>query len=98
MDIANIRTALYSHYPCPRYYASPPTKTSPLKTPTRNNMRSHKGTYFAVTPPTFSTITGILNAIVAVTSTEYIRVYSAITVSIYINIVHEKITDMAKDV
>ena len=61
-----------------------------IKTPICSNMHNCRGTCFAVTPPTLSPITGTLGgAATAVTGMEYIRVYSAIAVSVYINIVYK---------
>ena len=81
----------------------PPLKTSPsFKTLTYSNIRSHRGTYSATTSfilllipstpsTTFSTTT-------TPTNTENIRVYLAIAVSIYINIVYKQVTKIVNDV
>ena len=82
---------------------SPTTKTSPsIKTFTYSNTHSHRNTRSSVIPLTFLPITGTLGAtastIAIFVSTEYIRVYSAITISIYINIVYKQVTDIIKDI
>ena len=80
----------------------PPTKTSPpIKTPTYSSTRGRRGTYSAAAPLTLLPITSTLSTTVtatASTSIESIGVYSAITVSIYINIVYKWVTKIAKDI
>ena len=62
-------------------------------------MHNRKGTRFTITPPTLSPITATPGgAAAATTSIEYIGVYSAIAISIYINIVYKKIINIAKDI
>jgi len=86
MDIADICIALYLHYLRLHYYASPPIKTSIC-----NNTHSYRGTHSAVTPLIFSLIVSTLGAIAATAfaSTEYIKVYSVIAVSICVDIVYK---------
>ena len=70
-----------------------------IKTLTYSSICNCGGIYFAVTPLTLLLITGILGgATIAVTSMEYIKVYSAIAISIYINIVYKRVTDIVKDI
>ena len=95
MDITNIRIASYSYYLRPCHHAPPP-----IKTPTRSSTRNRRGTYFAITPLTLSPITstpggGSGGAVVVM---EYVGVYLAIAVSVYINIVYKRVTDIAKDI
>jgi len=64
-------------------------------------MRGRRGTYFAAAPLTLLLIASTLGiAITATTfaSTESIRVYLVITVSVYVNIVYKRVTNIAKDV
>ena len=65
-------------------------------------MCSRKGTRSATAPPTFSLIPGTPSAapstLATPTSTENVRIYLAIAVSTHINIVHEQVTKIAKDV
>jgi len=102
MDIANIYIALFLYYPRLYYYAFPPTKTSPpIKTPTYSSIRGYRGTYSTATPLTLLLITSTLGATIAATasaSMESIRVYLAIAVSIYIDIVYKRVTNMVKDI
>ena len=94
MDITNIRIASYLYYLRPRHHAPPP-----IKTPTRSSTRNRRGTYFAITPPTLSPITSTLGAAAAATtSMEYIGVYSAIAVSIHVDIVYKRVTNIVKDI
>ena len=74
---------------------SPP----PIKTPTRSNTRNRGGTYFTVIPPTLLPITSTSGSITAAAaSIEYIGVYLAIAISIYINIVRKRVANIAKDI
>ena len=58
-----------------------------------------RGIYFVITPLTLLPITATLGGTTAATiSIKYIRVYLAITISVYINIVYKKITDIVKDI
>jgi len=81
----------------------PPTKTSPLiKTPTYSNTYSRKGTRSTTTTPlTFTLIASTLGAAITTTasaSTGSIRVYLIITVSIYVNMVYKRVTNIVKDI
>jgi len=72
----------------------PATKTSPpIKTFTRNNTHSHRGTHSSVVLLTLLPIAGTLgttaSAFAAFASMEYIKIYSAITVSVRVNIVYK---------
>ncbi len=71
---------------------------SPTKTPTRSSTRNRGGTRSAVAPPTLSPIAGTPGGAAAAAGTEYIGVYSAIAVSARVDIVRERVTDIAKDV
>jgi len=70
-----------------------PTKPSPpIKTPTYSSTHSRRVTRSTAAPLTLLPITSTLGAAITVTtfaSTESVRVYLAITVSIYINIVYK---------
>ena len=62
-------------------------------------MRNCRGIYFTITPPTLLPITSTLGATATATaSIEYIRVYSAIAVFIYINIIYKRVTNIVKDI
>jgi len=65
-------------------------------------MRSYRGTRSTAAPLTLLLIPSTPNAISSATaapaSTENIKVYLAITVSVYINIVYKQVTEIAKDV
>jgi len=64
-------------------------------------MRGRKGTRFAATPLTLLLIASTLGAAITTTafaSTESIRVYLVIAVSIRVNIVYKRVTNIAKDV
>jgi len=54
-------------------------------------MYSYKDTHSTIAPPIFLLIASILGAIVVIVSigTEYIKIYSVITVSAYVNIVYK---------
>ena len=78
MNIANIRIALYLHHPRLYYHASPPTKTSPLMTPTCSNIYSCGGTYSTITPPTLLPIAGTPGDAAAAAGTEYVGVSAPI--------------------
>ena len=56
------------------------------------------GICFAITPPTLSPIAGMLGGAAAATSIEYIGVYLAIAISIYIDIVYKRVTDIVKNI
>ena len=58
------------------------------------------GIYFTVIPLTLLPITATPGgaAAAATTSIKYIRVYSAITISVYVNIVYKRVTNIAKDI
>ena len=57
------------------------------------------GTYSTITPPTLLPITSMLGtAVTAVTGIEYIRVYLAIAISVYVNIVYKKVINIVKDI
>ena len=71
---------------------------SPTKTPTRSNTYNYRGTRSAVAPPTLSPIAGTPGGAAAAAGTEYIGVYSAIAISIRINIVYKRVTNIAKDI
>jgi len=71
---------------------------SPTKTPTRSSTRNRGGTRSAVTPPTLSLIASMPGGAAAATGIEYVGVYSAITVSVYVDIVYKRVTDIAKDI
>ena len=72
----------------------------PIKTPTHSSMRNRGGTRSAVTPLTLLPITSILSSATATTAagTEYVRIYLAITISIRVNIVRKRVTNIVKDV
>ena len=80
----------------------PPTKTSPpIKTPTYSSTHSRRGTRSTTTPLTLLLIASTLGAAItaaAFTSIRPIRVYLVITISIYINIVRERVTNIVKDI
>ena len=64
-------------------------------------MRGYRGTCSATAPLTLLLITSMLGAAIttaAFVSTESVRVYLVITVSVRINIVYKWVTDIAKDV
>ena len=61
-------------------------------------MRNCRGIYSTITPPTLLPITGMPGGAAAATSIEYIRAYLAIAVSIYVDIVYKRVTDIAKDI
>ena len=64
-------------------------------------MHSYRGTRSTAAPLTLLPITSILGAAITATafaSIESIRVYLAITISIYVNIRYKQITNMVKDV
>ena len=79
-----------------------PTKTSlPIKTPTYSSMRGRRGTRSTAAPLTLLPITSTPGASIttaASTSTRSIRVYLVITISIRINIVYKRVTNIAKDI
>ena len=74
----------------------------PPKTLTCSDIRSRRGTYSAITPSTFllisSTPSTASNTTAAPTSTENVRVYLAITISVRVNIVCEQVTKIVKDI
>ena len=79
----------------------PPTKTfPPIKTPTYSGMRGRRGTRSTATPLTLLPIASIPGATItaASASTESVRVYLVIAISVYINIVYKQVTNMAKDI
>ena len=78
----------------------PPTKTSPpIKTPTCSSMCNCRSTYFTATPLTLLPIASTLSGSFTTTAgMEYIGVYLAITISICVNIVCKRVTDIAKDI
>jgi len=80
----------------------PPTKTSPpIKTPTYSSIRGYRGTCFTAIPSTLLLIASTLGAAIATTasaSTESIRVYLVIAVSVCVNIVYKRVTNIAKDI
>ena len=80
----------------------PSTKTSPpIKTPTRSSIYSRRGTRSTTTPPTLLPITGTPGTAITTTASAgagSIRVYLAIAVFIYINIVYKQVTNIAKDI
>src|SRR5882757_5227468 len=65
-------------------------------------MRSRKGTRSIATPPTLllipSTPSAASSTTVTPTSTENIRVYLVIAISIYVNIVYKRVAKVVKDV
>ena len=65
-------------------------------------MRSRRGTRSAVTPPTLLLITSTRGAAssttIAPTSTENIRAYLVIVVSVRVNIVYKRVTKIIKDI
>ena len=65
-------------------------------------MRSRKGTRSAATPPTLLLIPSTPNTAssttITPTSTENVRVYLAITISIYVNIVYKRVAKVVKDI
>jgi hypothetical protein len=62
-------------------------------------MYNYKSTHSAITPLTLLPIANTLGGTTtAAVSINYIKVYLAIAVSIYINIVHKRVTDIVKDV
>ena len=80
---------------------SPPIKTfSLIKTPTRSNIYGRRGTRSTTAPLTLLLIAGTLGTAVtaaASASAGSIRVYLAIAISTYINIVYKQVTNIAKD-
>ena len=71
----------------------------PIKTPTRSSICNCGGIYFAVASLTLSPITGMLgSATTAAAGIEYIRVYSAIAIFVYVNIVYKRVINIAKDI
>jgi len=95
IDITDIRIALYLYYLPSKDLPSP-------KTPTYSNMHSYKGIHSTAAPPTLllipSTPSTAFSTITTPTSTENVRVYLAIAVSAYIDIVYKWVTKIAKDV
>ena len=71
---------------------------SPTKTPTYSSTRSHRGTRSAISPLTLLLITSTLGSAITTANTEYVRAYLAIAVSIRINIVYKRVTNIAKDI
>ena len=71
----------------------PPIKTSlSIKTPTYSSIYSRKGICFTATPLTLLPIASTPGAAVAVTtstSARSVRVYLAMAISVYINIVYK---------
>ena len=61
-------------------------------------MCNRGGIYSAITPPTLSPIASTPGGATAAASMEYIRAYLAIAVSVHVDIVHKRVTDIAKDV
>jgi len=65
-------------------------------------MRSRRGTHSTTTPPTLllipSTPSTTSSTTAAPTSTENIKVYLAIAVSVCIDIVYKQVTEIAKDI
>ena len=59
-------------------------------------MRNHGGIYSTITPLTLLLIAGTLGSTAA--GIEYIKVYLAIAVSVYINIVYKRVTNIVKDI
>ena len=71
----------------------------PIKTPTYSSTCNCRGICSTVTPPTLLPITATPgSAAAATTNTEYVGVYSAIAISVYIDIVYKRVTDIAKDI
>ena len=55
--------------------------------------------YFAIAPPTLLPIAGTLGGSgTAAAGIEYVGVYLAIAISIHVNIVCKRVTDIAKDI
>ena len=72
-----------------------------IKTPTRSSIYNRGGICSAITPPTLLPITGTPGGGSGSNTTigiEYIEVYSAIAISIRVNIVYKRVTDIVKDV
>ena len=86
IDITDIRIALYLYYLPSKDLPSP-------KTPTYSNMHSYKGIHSTAAPPTLLLISSTPNTAfstaTAPASIENIKVYLAIAVSIYVNIVYK---------
>ena len=65
-------------------------------------MRSHKDIHSAAAPPTLLLIPSTPSAASSTTTTptsmENVKVYSAIAISIYINIVYKRVTEIVKDI
>ena len=64
-------------------------------------MRSRKGTRFVTTPPTLLLIPSIpstISSTITPTSTENIRVYLVIAISVRVNIVYKWVAKVVKDV
>ncbi|OCK88049.1 uncharacterized protein K441DRAFT_330198 [Cenococcum geophilum 1.58] len=80
----------------------PPETSPPPKTPTRSDMRSCRGIRSVAAPPTLSLIPGTPGAASGTAATpagmENVRGYSAIAVSARVNIVRERVAEVAKDV
>ena len=94
MDITNIRIASYLYYLRPRHHAPPP-----IKTPTRSSTRNYRSTYSAVALLTLLPIASTPGGTAAAAAgIEYIGAYSAIAVSVYVDIVHKRVTNIAKDI
>ena len=74
------------------------TLPSPTKTPTYSSTRSRRGTRSAISSLTLLLITSTPGSAITTTSIEYIGAYLAIAISIYINIVYKRVTNIAKDV
>ena len=64
-------------------------------------MRSRKDTHSIATPPTLlliSSIPSTASSTITPTSTENIRVYLVITISIRVNIVYKRVAKVVKDI
>ena len=71
----------------------------PIKTSTCSSIYNCRGICSAVVLPTLLPITTTLSsATAAAAGIKYIRVYLAIAISIYVDIVYKRITDIAKDI
>jgi hypothetical protein len=72
-----------------------------IKTPTYSSTHGRRGTRSTTAPLTLLPIASILGTAITTTasaSAGSIRVYLAIAISIYINIVYKRVTNIAKDI
>ena len=70
----------------------------PTKTFTCSSMCNCGGIYFTIAFLTLLPIASMLGGAAAAASIEYIRVYSAITISVHIDIVYKRVINIIKDI